>query len=118
MVRLPRDLPRVDRRRVRRALHSGVDGGLRVRTRCLTGSDSRSAVLWWALPQTRQIALGVGEVGGEAHLPDLLARADRCAAELLDLRQGRVDVVDIHGEDRPPEELGALHHAAADVARL
>ena len=56
LVRLPRDLPRVHRRRVRRALRRRVDGGLRLRRR-LTHADGRAPTP--ALTGTAQLAAAV-----------------------------------------------------------
>src|SRR6478735_9282922 len=98
--------------------------------RCASPATSRSArgARWrisdtWrsaltALPQAHQVALDVLEVRRPAHLADGLPTEHGHPAELLDLRQRRVDVLDVDGDHRPVGRAVALEHPAADVAAL
>ena len=70
------------------------------------------------LPETEEVALRIGEVGGEAHLAhgDLLL--DRRTTVGLDGGEAGVDVIDVDGDHRRRDAGLAGEHAAPDVPGL
>src|SRR4051794_17106079 len=71
------------------------------------------------LPQADDVALGVADVGGEAHLADRLLGLHDRAAVLGDLGEGLVDVPDVDDDHRAAGlVLTAPEHPAVDEAGL
>src|SRR5687768_5824811 len=79
---------------------------------------SLSATGGQVLPQPQDVALGVLEVGVEAHARDGILRLDHGAAELLNRLEGGVDVLHIHRNDGTGQLALPRHHAAVDGTGL
>src|SRR3954454_3977277 len=62
------------------------------------GAESRGL---GGLPEADHVALGVGDVGGEAHRADRRLAHDGRATELTDPLQGDVDALHVHDDHRP-----------------